>query len=146
MIAIAASAIHGGRTKSAMTMALVLIIMVAAHLARRRTTPWRRHSWSGWPNSGWLSSQRDSRGELRLAAQAASSTNGTVGNTGKNMPTMASARQTTASASSSQRTGAGSIVLSGGSGANGGRGRKGSWVDMFMIVPPAAMLGIHDLP
>ena len=117
---------------------------VAAHLARLLTTPYRRHALSGSPNRGWLFSQRDNRGELRLAAQAASSKNGTVGSSGKKMPRIPSVRLTVARVSSSQRTGAGSVGLSEGAGASGGSERKGLWLAMFTIVPSGAMLGTHD--
>lgn len=105
MVAIAVNGTHSGRTKKSMVTAPPVIMTVAVHLAERRTTPPRRQSRMCGPMRGWLSSQFDSRGELRAAAQAASRTKGTVGMMGRKVPMMASARLTTASALSSQRAG-----------------------------------------
>lgn len=88
--------------------ALALMTTLAVHLARRRTTPPRRQSRSDCPKCGWSSSQASSRGELRAAAHAATSRKGTVGITGKKMPTTPSARLITATVKSNQRSGAGS--------------------------------------
>ena len=100
-----AAASHHGRTNTDRLTAPPAIITVAIHLARRRTTPPRRQSRMAGPIWGWFFNQRDMRGELRAAAQAATSTNGTVGITGRNAPMTPSTRLTTASTLSSHRTG-----------------------------------------
>ena len=74
------------------------IIKEAIHLARRLTTPPRRQSRIMGANTVWFSSHCSSLGELRAAAQAASSTKGVVGSTGRNAPTTPSKSDTNASA------------------------------------------------
>jgi peptide deformylase len=98
MIAIAVNGTHSGRTTMIMMIAPPDIIRVAVHLAGRVTMPPRRQSRMCGPMRGWFSSQCDSRGELRAAAQAANRMKGTVGMTGTNAPMMPSARLSKASA------------------------------------------------
>ena len=77
MIAMAVTGTHRGRTNSIMNSAPPVIITVAIHFARARTTPPLCASrGSAGPCAGAFSSQCDSRGELRAAAQAASRTKG----------------------------------------------------------------------
>jgi hypothetical protein len=105
MIAIAVNGTHTGRTTIIMMIAPPDIITVAVHLAGRVTTPPRRQSRMCGPMRGWFSSQCDSRGELRAAAQAANRMKGTVGMTGTKAPMMPSTRLSKASAFSSHLTG-----------------------------------------
>ena len=102
---IAIAGTHQGRTNKDIVTAPPVIITVDSHLVLRVTTPPLRQSMIIGPIFGWVSSQFDNRVELRVAAQAASSTNGTVGSTGRNAPITPKARLVTASARNSQRTG-----------------------------------------
>ncbi len=65
------------------------MLRLATHLVRRAISPPFFQSRSNGPNSRCLSSQAASRGELRDAAQAASSTNSVVGRPGRITPSMA---------------------------------------------------------
>jgi hypothetical protein len=69
---------------------------VAKYLARRETAPHSRQSRIGLPNAGWASIQASSRGQPRLAAQAATRMKGAVGMTGKKAPIRPSSRETMA--------------------------------------------------
>jgi len=125
MTPLTASGTHSGRTMTSMNIAPLLIMVVAHHLAPRLTTPPRRHSRMGGPIRGWFSSQWDRRGELLVAAQAASRMNGTVGMIGRKMPITPRIRLTTATPLSSQRTGRDSWGSSEAAGGGGGTGITG---------------------
>ena len=88
--------------------ALAAIIVVAAHFERRLTCPPRDQSRSIGPNRRWCHSQRYKGGELRAAAQAAIKMKTVDGRPGKKIPTMPSARQTSAKPLSSHCTGSAS--------------------------------------
>ena len=87
------------------TTAHTAMAAAALRLARRLTRPPARQFKINGPKSGCLSSQPASLGELRAAAQAASSTKGVVGRPGRTTPATASTNATKASAIISQRAG-----------------------------------------
>jgi len=128
MQAIAAAAAHSLPTVSSRTTALADIVQVAAHLALRLTTPPRRQLRNVVPNSRWFSSQASRRGELRVAAHAASRMKGVVGNTGRNMPRKPRPRLSSASARSSH-------CIHRGSGFGTASGERWEGSDMPWIVP-----------
>lgn len=129
MQAMAQAATQNLDTVNSKNTALADITLVAPHLALRLTTPPRRQLRSIWPNRRCCSSHARRRGELRVAAQAASKIKGVVGSTGRNMPRKPSARLTTASTRSSHCSqrgkGPGGVVEGGGLGG----------ADMPRIVP-----------
>ncbi len=130
MIVMADAGTHQGLANSNRKVAPIDIVAVAIHLDPRRTTPPWRQSRMGGPMRGWFSIQWASRGELRAAAQAASSTKGTVGITGTNAPMIPKARLVTASALSSQRTG-----LDSGRGVFGGESSGGTVISRLCRPP-----------
>src|SRR5690606_15781394 len=81
---------QSGAPDSASIAALATIIVEANHFARRGTAPWSRQRRIDGPCFGCSSSQVSRRGQPRLPAHAATSRNGTVGNTGSTVPSRAS--------------------------------------------------------
>lgn len=69
------------------------IIHVASRLADRGTVPWSRQLRIAGPNRGCRSSQACSRGDPRVAAQAARRMKTVVGKPGNTMPIKPSSRQ-----------------------------------------------------
>ena len=92
MHAMASYAGQRGPTHHSINSALAAMVALAIHLLRRCTTPPACQSRIKWPKRGCCSNHVDKRGELRVAAHAATSKKGTVGSTGKNTPKAANAR------------------------------------------------------
>ena len=88
MIALPIAAIHHFGAVRNMMIAHSAIMPIASRLARRETAPSRSQSRIIGPNCACASNQSRKRFEPRAAANADSSTNGTVGNPGSTMPTM----------------------------------------------------------
>ena len=88
MIALPIAAIHHFGAVSNRRIAHSAIMPMANRLARRETAPSRSQSRIIGPNCRCASNQACRRREPRAAANAASSTNGTVGKPGTTMPTM----------------------------------------------------------
>ena len=135
---VATAAIHQRELTTHITAAHSAMSTVALHLARRATQPPCAQLRSMAPKSGWYQSHACRRGELRAAAQAARRMKTVVGSPGTKMPKTPSKRQSTAKASSSQRTGAGRGRRTGG---GGGMGAVGSCVAMA----DKALRGKHSL-
>lgn len=103
MIAVPSHAIQSAGAVRKHNTAQKTIVMLAIHFARRLTARCSRQLRNSGPNTRCDSSQACSFGELRMAAQAAISTNTVVGMPGTQTPMKASMRHTPAKASSTQR-------------------------------------------
>ncbi len=125
MLAQADALIHQRLPLHSRIPAQAVIATVAFHLERRLTQPPACQSRISLPKMRWPSNHRCSRGELRAAAQAATSRKTVVGRPGTNTPITPVANDTHASSNNSQRQGAGKGFGSGASAPGGWPSRGG---------------------
>ena len=102
-LTMAGAQFQGGVASHRAASELPAIIAVASCLARRGTARLLRQSRTMGPNTRWASSQSSRRLLPREKQNAARSTNGTVGNRGRKMPTSPAARHANPTTSQSSR-------------------------------------------